>query len=113
LKQFTDTCSGTGYGTVEGEGAFADLVFATAAGFTTLLVQAALAFHKYRFNNGLILGTTLAAVDLYVDSARRNGMQPSRVTLFLIANGAAALTFVCQQAASLVATGLPHSITHS
>jgi hypothetical protein len=113
LKQSAGTCSGTGEGIVEGEGASGDLIFTTAAGFIILLVQSALAFHKYRFNNGLVLGTTLAAVDLYADKARRKGLQPSRVTLFLIANGAATLTFVCQQAAGLVATGLPHSITHS
>ena len=46
------------------------------AAFVTLLVQAALAFQKYRFNSGLMLGTTLAAVNWYEDAARRNGIPP-------------------------------------
>ena len=90
------------------EGAFGDLIFTMGAGFITLLCK----LHS-RFISTVSIRTTLAAVDLYVDRARRNGLQPLRVTLFLIANGGAALTSVCQQVAGLVATGLPHSITHS
>jgi hypothetical protein len=83
------------------------------AAFFTLLVQAALAFQKYRFNNGLILGITLAALSWYQDTARCNGLPRSRATLILIATSAAALTLVLQQAARGFAAGLPPSITHS
>ena len=83
------------------------------AAFVTLLVQAALAFQKYRFDNGLMLGTTLAAVNWYEDAARRKGLPPSRLTLILIATSAAALTLALQQAARVLAIGLPQSITHS
>ena len=83
------------------------------AAFVTLLVQAVLAFQKYRFDCGLMLGTTLAAVNWYEDAARRNGIPPSRLTLILIATGAAALAFALQQAARVLVVGLTPSITHS
>ena len=70
----------------------------TAPAFT-LSVQAALAFQKYRFNNGLVLGTTLAAVNWYDDVVRRKGLLPSRGALVLIATSAAALTLALQQVA--------------
>jgi hypothetical protein len=95
------------------ETANAGLVTAVAAAFVTLLVEAALAFQKYRFNNGLMLGTTLAAVNWYEETARRKGLPPSRLTLVLIATSAAALTLVFQQVAHVFAAGLPQSITHS
>jgi hypothetical protein len=59
------------------------------------------------------VGTTLAAVNWYEDAARRNGIPPSRWTLILIATSAAALTLALQQAARVLAIGLPQSITHS
>lgn len=40
------------------------------AAFFTLLVEAALAFQKYRFGKGLMLGTTMAAVNWCEDVAR-------------------------------------------
>lgn len=83
------------------------------AAFVTLLVQAVLAFQKYRFDCGLMLGNTLAAVNWYEDAARRNGIPPSRLTLILIATGAAALAFALQQAARVLVVGLTPSITHS
>ena len=69
----------------------------------TLAVQAAFAFQKYRFNNGLVLGTTLAAVNWYEDIVRRKGLLPSRGALVLIATSAAALTLVLQQVAPVLA----------
>jgi hypothetical protein len=62
-----------------------------------LSAQAAVAFQRYRFNNGLILGTTLAAVSCYDDTARRMGLRPSQMQLTLIAAAAAALTMMMQQ----------------
>ena len=56
----------------------AALLSVMTAAFFTLLIQAALSFQKYRFDNGLMLGTTLAAVNWYEDVARRKNLQPSR-----------------------------------
>jgi len=102
-----------GEAAIVGETAHAGPVIAMAAAFVTLLVEAALAFQKYRFNNGLMLGTTLAAVTWYEETARRKRWPPSRLTLALIATSAAALTLVFQQVACVFAAGLPQSITHS
>ena len=85
----------------------AALISVMTAAFFTLLVQAALSFQKYRFDNGLMLGTTLAAVNWYEDVARRKNLPPSRLTLILIATIAAALTLVLQQAAHVLAAALP------
>jgi hypothetical protein len=89
------------------------LTAVVAAVFLTLSVQAALAFQKYRFNNGLMLGTTLAALNWYEDTARRNALPRSRLALILIATTAAVLTVVLQQAARVFATGVPQTITLS
>jgi len=62
-----------------------------------LSAQAAVAFQRYRFNNGLVLGATLAAVSCYDDTARRMGLRPSQMQLTLIAAAAAALTMMMQQ----------------
>jgi len=59
--------------------------------------QAAVAFERYRFNNGLVVGTTLAAVSCFDDSARRMGLRPSQMQLLLIATAAAAATMIVQQ----------------
>ena len=91
----------------------ADLISVMIAAVVTLSVQAALAFQKYRFNNGLMLGATLAAVDWYEDTTRRKGLPPSRRIVLLIATSAAAFTLVLQQAARVFVTGLPHAITNS
>jgi hypothetical protein len=61
-----------------------------------LSAQAAVAFERYRFNNGLVIGTTLAAVSCYDDTARRIGLRPSQMQLLLIAT-AAAVTMIVQQ----------------
>ena len=106
---FARTSSGQGEANMPSA---ASISIMTAA-FVTLLVQAALAFQKYRFDSGLMLGTTLAAVNWYEDAARRKGLPPSRMTLILIATSAAALTLALQQAARVLAIGLPQSITHS
>jgi hypothetical protein len=90
-----------------------DLISVVIEAVVTLSVQAALAFQKYRFNNGLILGATLAAVDWYEDTTRRKGLPPSRLTVLLIATSAAALGLALQQVARVFVTGLPQSITHS
>jgi len=62
-----------------------------------LSAQAAVAFQRYRFNNGLVLGTTLAAVGCYDDTARRKGLSPSQMELTLIATSAAALTMILRE----------------
>ena len=91
----------------------AALLSVMIAAFFTLLVEAALSFQKYRFDNGLTLGTTLAAVNWYEDVAHRKNLQPSRLTLILIAALAAALTLILQHAAHVLAAALPLTITHS
>jgi hypothetical protein len=90
------------------------LIFLMTAAFVTLWVEASLKFQKYRFDNGLMLGITLAAVNWFKDVARRKNLRPSRLTtLILIATIAAAFTVALQQAARVLAAGLPPSITHS
>jgi hypothetical protein len=89
----------------------AGLISVLAAAFFTLLIQAALSFQKYRFDKGLMLGTTMAAVNWYEDVTRRKHLRPSRVTLVLIATIAAAFTVAVQQGARVLAAGLP--LTHS
>ena len=69
----------------------------------TLSVQVSLAFHNFRFNNGLLLGTTLAAVTCYEDTARRKGLPQSRLATTLIATGPTALTLLVQHAANVFA----------
>jgi hypothetical protein len=91
----------------------AAFISVVTAAFFTLLVQAALSFQKYRFDKGVVLGTTMAAVNWYGDFARRKNLRPSRWTLILIATIAAAFTFALQQAAHVLAAGLPQAITHS
>ncbi len=49
----------------------ADLISVVTAAIVTLSVQAALSFQKYRFNKGLVLGTTMAAVNWYEVVTRR------------------------------------------
>ena len=73
------------------------------AEFITLSVQLSLAFHNFRFNNGLLLGATLAAVTCYEDTARRKGLPQSRLATTLIATGATAITLLVQHAANVFA----------
>ena len=89
--------------TMQRETTHADVISVVIAAVVTLSVQAALAFHHYRFNNGLLLGATLAAVNCYEDTARRKGLPQSRLASILIATGAAALTLVLQQAVRVFA----------
>jgi hypothetical protein len=96
-----------------GANAHAPLIFVMTAAFVTLWVEASLKFQKYRFDNGLMLGITLAAVNWFEDVARRKNLRPSRLTLILIATIAAAFTVALQQAARVLAASLPPSITHS
>ena len=91
----------------------ADLISVVIPAVVTLSVQAALTFHKYRFDNGLMLGITLAAVDWYEDVARRRNARPSRITLILVVTAAAATTVVLQQVVHALAAALPLFITHS
>ena len=49
-----------------------------------LSAQATVAFQKYRFNNGLVLGATLAAVSCYDDKARGMGCAPRRFSSRLL-----------------------------
>ena len=81
----------------------ADLIPMVIATIVTLSIQAALAFQKYRFNNGLVLGITLAAADWYEDPARRKGLPQSRAALILIATSVGAVTLILQQAAHVLA----------
>jgi hypothetical protein len=64
----------------------------------TLSAEAAEAFQKYRFSNGVVLATTLVAVACYEEVARRKGMRPSCVQLNIIAAIAATLTIFGQRA---------------
>jgi hypothetical protein len=89
------------------------LISVVTAAFFTLSVQGALTFQKYRLDKGLMLGTTMAAVNWCEDVARRKNFPPSRLTLVLIAIIAAAFTVALQQAARVLAAGLPQAITHS
>ena len=89
------------------------LISVVTAAFFTLSVQGALTFQKYRLDKGLMLGTTMAAVNWCEDVARRKNFPPSRLTLVLIATIAAAFTVALQQAARVLAAGLPQAITHS
>ena len=85
--------------------AFISVVTAT---FVTLWVEAALAFQKYRFDNGLVLGTALAAVNWYEDVVRRKNLRPPRLTPTLIGIIAAAFAVALQQAARVLVAGLPN-----
>jgi hypothetical protein len=91
----------------------AALISVVTAAFFTLSVQAVLTFQKCRFDKGLMVGTTTAAVNWYGDFARRKNFRPSRWTLILIATIATAFTVALQQAAQVLATSLPQTITHS
>jgi hypothetical protein len=91
----------------------AALISVVTATFFTLSVQTALTFQKCRFDKGLMVGTTMAAVHWYEDFARRKDFRPSRWTLILIATIATAFTVALQQAAQVLATSLPQTITHS
>jgi hypothetical protein len=107
------TCSGEGDVAMAGQTTRISLIAVVAAAFFTLSVQAVLAFQKYRFNNGLMLGTAMAALNWYEHTAPRNGLPRSRVNLILIAASAAAFTVTLQQAAWVLAAGLAQVITHS
>jgi hypothetical protein len=89
------------------------LISVMTAVFLTLMIQAALTFQKYSFDRGLMLGSTMAAVDWCEDVARRKNLRPSRLTLVLIATIATAFTATLQQAAQVLATALTQAITHS
>lgn len=84
------------------EASNADVITVATAPVVTLLVQAGLAFQKYHFNYGLMLGATLAAVDWYEGTARRKGLPQSRAALILVASSATALTLIVQQAAHVL-----------
>ena len=105
--------SGKGALTVVGQTTHAGLISVIAAAFVTALVRAALAFQKYHFNNGLMLGATLAAVEWYEDTAASKALPPSRMIVLLIATSAGALSPVLQQSACVFSTGLAHAITPS
>ena len=79
----------------------------------TLSIQGALTFQKYRFDKGLMLGTAMAAANWCEAVVRRKNLTPSRLTLVLITTIATALTIALQQAARLLAVGLPAAITQS
>jgi hypothetical protein len=91
----------------------AALISVVTAALFTLSVQGALTFQKYRFDKGLMLGTTMATVNWCEDIARRKNFPPSRLTLVFIATIAAAFMVALQQAVRVLAAGLPQSITHS
>jgi hypothetical protein len=80
------------------------LVAGLISGGITLALQAAIAFEKYRFNNGFILGATLAAAKWCGDTACRKGIPRSPLAMTLIAAGATALSFALEQAARLFAS---------
>ena len=91
-------------------------LISVVAAFFTLSVHAALTFQKCRFDKGMMVGTTMAAVNWYGDFSRRKNFRPSRWTLILIATIATiatAFTVALQQAAHVLAASLPQTITHS
>ena len=96
-----------------GKTSHADWLSGIRPAFITLLVQAALAFQKYRLNDGLMLAATLAAVEWYEDNARSKGLPLSRSIVLSIAAGAGTLSLVLQRAALVLATALAHAITLS
>ena len=73
-------------------------VRASAAPIMRPVITLALTFHRYRFGNGIVLGTTLVVVACYEDAARRKGMRPSHGQLSVIAAIAATLTMIVQRA---------------
>ena len=85
------------------ETTYAHVISVIIAPMATLSIQAALVVQKYRFDNGLLLGTMLAAVNWYEHAARLRGLPRSRLALTLIATGAAATTLALQQAAHVLA----------
>ena len=103
-------CSG-GLVSLIGKMPHADWLTGISPVFITLLVQAALAFQKYRLNDGLLLAATLAAVEWYEDAARSKGFPLSRLIVLSIAAGAGTLSLVLQRAALVLATALAHAIT--
>ena len=76
---------------------------AAMAAVVMLSGQAALAFHKYLFTNGLVLGTTLAAVTWCQDAARHKRLPRSRVALILLATSTAALKLILHHVAHVFA----------
>ena len=82
-----------------GETTHTDVISVVIAEAITLSIKAVLTFHNYRFNDGLLLGTTLAAVNCYEETARRKDLPQSRLVSALIAIGPAALTVILRQAA--------------
>ena len=91
----------------------AALISVMTTAVITLLVQAALTFQKYRFDNGLMLGIMLAAVNWYEEVARRKNARRSRVSLILVVTAAAAIAVGLQEAVRALAAALPLIITHS
>jgi hypothetical protein len=91
----------------------AALISVMTAAVITLLVQAALTFQKYRFDNGLMLGIILVAVNWYEEVARRKNARPSHISLILVVTAAAAIAAGLPQAVLAVAAALPLIITHS
>jgi hypothetical protein len=110
---FAGTSSSEGDVAMAGQTTHISLIAVVAAAFVTLSVQAVLAYQKYRFNDGLVLGTAMAALNWYENTARRNGLPRSRVNPILIAASAAAFMVTLQQAARVLAVGLAQAITHS
>lgn len=98
-------------GSSVGARAHAAVISVLAPALFTLLVQAALTFQKYRFDKGLMLGTTMASISWYENIARRKNFRPSRLTLFLVATVTTVLIAALQQGARGFAAGLP--LTHS
>lgn len=54
-------------------------------------------YQKHRFQNGVILGVSLAAVGLYIGSGRRLGIGPYWLEKLLVGIAAAALTVLAQK----------------
>jgi hypothetical protein len=111
VQQLALTSAGRGAATIVRERTFLDRVLGVAAECVTLLLEAELAFQKYRFGSGFMLGTALASVDWYKKTARRKGLPFARATPILIATTAATLSLVVQQAAGVLASSLPQAIT--
>ena len=78
----------------------ADVISVVIAAVVTLSVHCD-RIPELPFQQGLVLGTTLAAVTWYEDTAHRKGLPQSRVALNLIAASAAALTLILRRKLSM------------
>ncbi len=75
-----------------------DLAQVIGAAFLLLaMIYAVLAYQKYRFQNGVVLGVALAAIAAYSASGKRLGVGPIWLEKFIFGALAAVLTIIVQK----------------